>query len=139
MRDHSAGSSFEATDQLGLFALCAAFPRADYEGHADCGHGPRRVLGRLSPPCSLALLHLPSQLSHVPIHRLHGIVSVVGSGQPLPAYRGSRVDTGEIRFVRVILLPPTVGCRGELSSLQHTQPTLAVPSGQVLRQGTTSP
>jgi len=36
MRYHSAGSYFEATDKLWPFALCAAFPRADSYGHADC-------------------------------------------------------------------------------------------------------
>ena len=55
------------------------------------------------PSPSLALLHTPCQLSHVPIDRLHGIESVVVIDQPLPAYRGSRVDVGYTRFIHVIL------------------------------------
>src|SRR6266850_2143460 len=33
---HSPGSYFEAPRTLWPFALYAAFPRADYYGHADC-------------------------------------------------------------------------------------------------------
>jgi hypothetical protein len=36
MRYHSAGSYVEAPDKLWPFALGAAFPRADYDGHPDC-------------------------------------------------------------------------------------------------------
>ena len=45
---HSPGSYFEAPDKLWPFAMDAAFPRADYYGHADSTHGHRRI-SRLFP------------------------------------------------------------------------------------------
>jgi hypothetical protein len=66
---------------------------------------------------------------------------VVVISQPVPTYRGSRVDVGYIRFVHVFLLSsqPQLGCLGELSTATKGLTPLAVPSGKVLRQGQLSP
>jgi hypothetical protein len=88
-----------------------------------------------------ARLGLIRRASHVPIARRHEIVSVVVISPPVPASRGSRVDVGSIRLVPVFLVSrqPQRGGLGASSTATRGVPPLAVPSGQVLRQGPRSP
>jgi hypothetical protein len=48
-------------------------------------------------------LNISWAVSHVHMDRLYEIVAVVVIVQPIPAYRGSRVDVGYIRLIHIFL------------------------------------
>jgi hypothetical protein len=100
---HSPGSYFEAPDRLWPFALYAAFPRSNYYDHADSRQTHRRFSGVIAN--LLLPLSLPSSDGSpmVPLMDSNRIAKVAVIRQPLPAYRGSRVDAGYVRFTCTFL------------------------------------
>jgi hypothetical protein len=122
--------------------LYVACPRAESEGHADCRDGPRRISGRMASPCSRALLHISDPLSHVPLEGRHESVSAVVFGHRLsPRLAAPEWGMESMRCIHALLVQPTGARMHRRVTLTaaRVNPSLAVPSGKVLRQGTTAP
>jgi hypothetical protein len=138
--DPGALSSVEAPRTRWPFALCLVCPRSDYKGHADARHPLRRNWGLVSPP-GRPRLSSGWRVSHVPRARRDGILS--GGCRRTTSPRLSRLPSRrrvtQVHRRLAVAASHRQAAVSRCANCRKTHRPLAVPSGKVLRQGTTAP